>query len=299
MIIAICCNDNYATAAQVCLVSLFESNKGHNIHVYVLTSGLTTKHRKQFEEVASCYHSIIEIHVISPESYHDAPNFVKYISIETYYRISLADIIADDKVLYLDVDTMIRKDLDELWNTDISNYACAVIEDHNGDDVQIHNRLEIHPPYFNAGVMLINLKYWRENNIQAKVKEYLKKNKERCLFQDQDALNVILTGKVLFIDYKYNFQQSWLRANRKFRLSRDKWGMIAKASKDPVIMHYLTDLKPWNEGSNCPLLDEYLHYAKLHPFIRFRIKKQSLLSKFLYYLIRVLIGIYWRMPSHY
>ena len=185
----------------------------------------------------------------------------------------IADLIEDSKVIYLDGDIIVRHDLSDLWNTPIDGYASGVVEDQRGDDVFIHNLNKVATPYFNAGVQLINLDYWRQNNIGQKMAEYMKEHPDNCPYADQDPANKILSGKVKYLDFKYNFMEDWFYPTSQWQIHFSKWDRILADREDPYIVHYCRGLKPWFKECVHPLKSEFIHYATMYDFIGYKEQK--------------------------
>lgn len=94
----------------------------------------------------------------------------------------------------MDGDIIVRNNLNELWNTDIKDYAIGAVPDQSEGLIVFYNRLK-YPPrlgYFNSGVLLINLKYWRDNNLTEQFNKFLQTYPERVVFHDQDILKYTL-----------------------------------------------------------------------------------------------------------
>ena len=150
------------------------------------------------------------------------------ISVETYFRLFLPDVMADyDKVLYLDGDMIVRRDVAELFQTNIDQYILAVARDvdmagvynsnlsaptDNSLDSKrrdyLENKLKLERPldYFQAGVILFNLREMRESFSVNELLEFAAKQWE---FQDQDVLNYFAQGRVEFLDLRWNMQYDW------------------------------------------------------------------------------------------
>lgn len=139
----------------------------------------------------------------------------------TLIRCALPDIFQDlDRILYLDVDTIVFKDLSELYNIDFEdNYMAGVYEVRRKWDT---------PNYVNAGVLMMNLEKMREDNISAKLIELI--NTQELCAPDNDAINIICKDKLLLIDPKFN---SYKRT---------------KVTKEPVIVH-CTPIHQWHPFS--------------------------------------------------
>lgn len=115
----------------------------------------------------------------------------------------LADLVPDmpDKLLYLDIDMMIAKDISELYNVDITDYEYAAVKEKYGSVL-------IWPDYINAGMLLLNMNKIKETRLLEKAR-YLIKNK-KMLFADQDAIYRSTTKK-LILPRKYNEQSKFDR----------------------------------------------------------------------------------------
>ncbi len=274
---AISLDNNYVMPCLALVTSIFENNKAHDCKVYLLTDGLTDEHASRFERLKEIYHQDIFIKTLNTDLYQGLPFYKRY-TFATYNRFIIADLIADSKVIYLDGDTIVRKDLQEMWETDIDGYACGVVEDQRGDDIFVHNRNRIGTPYFNAGVLLINLDYWRQHDIGRTMAQYLKDHTDTCLYPDQDAANKILSGKVKYLDYKYNFQEDWFQPQNEWQIHFSKWEKIVADREDPAIVHYCRGLKPWFKECVHPLKADFIKYATMHDFTGYRQKQYFPLS---------------------
>jgi lipopolysaccharide biosynthesis glycosyltransferase len=115
--------------------------------------------------------------------------------------------------------------------------------------------------------MLLNLKYWREHHVGESCLSYIESNRNRIVMLDQDALNVILQGKVMYLHPKYNCMTLYC-AKKEYVESRVMYADIEEVSqavKSPVIIHYLST-KPWVKGKYVPFRDEWIHYLSLTPW---------------------------------
>lgn len=267
MNIVLCADDNYVMACGVCITSIFENNKDINCNVYIFTEGFTTNNEKILYSIGRKYNQNIIIKIIDTYLFANlkvSSRFRKSI----YFRFLIPTVLEDESIaLYLDCDVIVDGSIKGLQDICIDNYACAVIEDQSGDDIRNHNRINIYnSSYFNSGVLLINLDYWRQYDISDKCISFIYENPEICLFPDQDALNVILHGKVKFISYKYNFQALFYVDDKDKLLHRKKWNEINMCSKNPIIIHYSCDIKPWFHECKHPKVERFLYYKELSPF---------------------------------
>lgn len=266
MNIVICTDEKYAMPCGVCVMSLFENNRDLQCNVYILTDWLSEQQRAKFEKLSYKYSKTITIITI-PTSQISKLKVSTRFSKSIYYRFLIPNLLKNEsKALYLDCDIIVNGCLDSFYNIDLKNYGCGVIEDQCCDDIRIYNRLNMKGNYFNSGVLLMNLDYWRENNITEKCIDFIYRNPEVCVWPDQDALNIILNEKVIYCPYGYNFQTFFLLNKFELFVRKEKWSEIDKWKENPIIIHFTTDLKPWHKECNHPCVATFLKYKNMSPW---------------------------------
>lgn len=176
------------------------------------------------------------------------------ISLATFYRLRISDILPHDlhKALYLDGDIIVRYSLLQLWQINIDGIPLAAIPAHLSCQESIYKRLG-YPykyGYFNAGVMLVNLDYWREHEVTKLFSDYIMGVKEKLIYGDQDILNAVFYDKKRLLSVKYNLSSGFLHPWVKLHdgINRED---LEEAKKDPVIIHYTLG-KPWLRWDNHP-----------------------------------------------
>jgi len=269
--IVLASDEKFAIPCMITITSILENNKDYECHIYVFNTGYTDSTKDKFKQLSFHYGREIELIEVSTAKL-EGLNINPIYSIVTYFRFLIPEILNDcDKCIYLDSDVIVRHTLEEFWNTNIDYVACAVIGDQNADNVLEGNRLRIENlHYFNAGVLLMNLNYWRKNNLCTKLITELTDHKDEYIYNDQDAMNALLYQNVVFVSFKYNFQNGLYFKNRF--VSYKYWGDIDESMSDPVIIHYCYAIKPWHTNCEHPAKQEFLKYANLHPFIGFKAK---------------------------
>ena len=171
---------------------------------------LSIDNKYKLEKVARSGSSIIEFHKIDENDFSVVKNQMSRFTIGTMFRCSLPELLPNlNRIIYLDADLFVNRDIKELWDVDICEYCLAGVAD---EGVDIHNYPKIlnkylgikKESYFNAGVLYMNLKKLREfGNLKKLVVDFLVENPEVGL-PDQDALNVIFHNKVLYLDGSWN-----------------------------------------------------------------------------------------------
>lgn len=174
----------------------------------------------------------------------------KGISKVTYYRFLLPELITGfDKVLYLDTDIIIRKDISSIFVTNIDEYYVAGVHDIVGYQIEEERCKELNinslDSYVNAGVLLLNLKKIREDK---KNIELLKVAKERSFpYNDQDIINSILFGHIKTLPYNCNVIVDYLKSQSFYEALRIDYHEV---TNNPIIIHYAGKSKPWYSRKN-------------------------------------------------
>lgn len=188
------------------------------------------------------------------------------LTIVTYYRLFITELLPHtiDKVLYLDGDIIVRHSLLPLWNYDLDNYAVAAVHDSICHQSWFYDRLRYPSQlgYFNAGVLLINLKYWREHAIMKDFLNYMQEHPEDIIMHDQDVLNVVLKDRKILLPIKYNLNCGYIWKDPLYDVQKYEKEVL-EACQDPVIVHF-TSGKPWEsyKSHSHPFHSTFYKYQK-------------------------------------
>lgn len=255
MVIVTASNDNYAQHLGVMLTSLLEnSNNSSRIDIYIIDGDISEFNKSKLERIVKGYNGRVTFLKIDKKifEYCRMNQNLNYITIETYYRTIIPDLLSKDisKALYLDCDIIVESDIDELWNTDISNYYLAAVDESQFYRKRSRRLKALSLPrdsfYFNAGVLLLNLEKWREKEVSKQIIKYIEVNQKKLKLMDQDALNVVLHDKWLPLDPKWNYIVLYHRLKYPLEI--------------PVIIHFAGTEKPWN--AEIPFKENYLKYLR-------------------------------------
>jgi len=261
--IAITIDNNYVQHACVMLLSL-NANVTERVNVYCIYSDLSdaSKNRitKELKNTRVTI-SFVEFNTTALPQLPVKPN--DHVSPTAYLRIWLPLLFAElEQILFLDTDIVVNADISYLLNLVVKDKPLAAIPD-TGMSAQKKGGLGMPPdaPYFNSGVMVINLDYFRKHQLTEEISQFIEQNPGLCEFWDQDALNAVIKGNFELIDYRYNAQSVFFDDIKHNEV-------IIKAAKDPAIIHFTGGgyCKPWFYHNQHPLKHLYYHYLKQTSF---------------------------------
>ena len=267
----VCClDDNFVMPSGIMLYSLCDNNKNTNLCVYVIYSELTDENIQKLQDTINVFGQRIVFLKIN-DSLLPKISFSKRqqkLPISTYYRLFMSSLLPKDidKVLYLDGDIIVRKSVRSLFDVSLDDKGLAAVPDDNWGYNNIpvtYNALQYSPAlgYFNAGVLLINLRYWRDYGMERKFVEFLNSHDKPLIHHDQDVLNKIFCMNKKELPLTYNFMPNFL-AKPEYRLISWEYNEeIEKTATDPVVLHY-TGLKPWFKDCDHPYKGEFLKYKE-------------------------------------
>ena len=247
-------DDNYAPLLGVTLQSIKENKSDEYFYnIFVLNTGIGEENLKILGK-----YSQDNMHI----SFVDVSNELKkiadkiclrdYYTCTTYFRFFIPELFPQyDKVLYLDCDIVLLDDVANLYNHNIDNHLLGAIPEdimpsHQAFTDYVEKGLGIKvEKYFSAGIILINSKAFREQNIINQLIQLLSQFKFEVT-QDEDYLNVVCKDKVKYID------QGWNKApipDSDFD------------EKDLKLIHYKINYRPWRYD-NVMYGDYFWKYAE-------------------------------------
>lgn len=235
----LCFNARYVPYASVTIKSIMDNaNPDDNIVIHVVSDYLSNDDRdflKRWDVV---------IHIVNDDLIFDGIDSSVW-SVYTLYRLFLPKYLDADihKVLYIDCDVIVNDNLDKLFEMNMEGKAIAGCIDPQTYSKEVFIRLnyDFEKKYICAGVLLMNLDYWREYDWSDRVIDYMKSNPDKIAFLEQDALNYLCRDNKVILPVEYGVQVSFYRDNR-FLI--EHIAEIENLVDNPKIIHY-AGYAPW------------------------------------------------------
>jgi lipopolysaccharide biosynthesis glycosyltransferase len=283
---------------------LISSHPQRAFSFHIIDEGINDESWKRLGGILKRINSNVELLRLKPDlsSFHHFPKFF-YESSLPYARLLLPALVSSSKVIYVDADMIFLKNIELLWEIDLQGNPAAACLDIKikviENDCPIINKLKIdgNEPYFNSGLLIMDLEKFREQGIIHQTIRYINDYPEYCKYWDQSALNISLYKKFLLLDQSWNYQA---HKENEFAARLD----LTMLQSMNVNYHFISPSKPWLHYHESP---PFLIYYKLIDNINYKLSNpQFIRSRNNYYrktkLIHFLPFLYywrWRLKSLY
>lgn len=247
---------NFLFGCGVSITSVLINNSMMNFVFHIFIDEISEVDKNHFLQLAQSFKTCIQIHIVNCDRLREFPT-TKNWSVAMYFRFIIGDyfIGQQERILYLDADIVCQGKINSLMTIPLDgNVAGVVVERDNKWWALRAKSLECAPlakGYFNSGVLLLNIAEWAKYYVSGKAMLMLsdKNITQRLTYMDQDILNIILIGKVKFIDSVYNTQFS---INYELKSS-----FVNPINENTALIHYVGPTKPWHEWSCYPSCEPF------------------------------------------
>lgn len=265
-------DNNYPIYTMITIKSIV-SHSDSDFMFYILQNDISDKNKKIMTDYVKSLHQNIEFIDVDMQKIDGGNKYFTFsknrITPIAMARIVLPNVLKNvDKVIYLDADLIVNIDLAELYNIDMGNLSTGMCTNISSSGSKLN---EFKKGYFNSGVILMDLKKWREQKISEKLVGYLQahseqfiydrktNNRAKYLYPDQDLLNLVLEGKIYKLNQKWNNQT--IKGKSTYDLTK------------PCVIHYVGPVKPWHAIYAKNIQTKYYFDTwRKTPFYHYRLK---------------------------
>ena len=230
-------DDGYIPFLGVALKSVIEnSSKGNKYEIKILYTKVSEENKNKIKAYETENVSIEFVDLSSKlHEIEDKLYTRNYFSNTTYFRLFIPELYPEyDKAVYIDSDTVTLADIADLYNTDMGDNLIAGIPDGAVQVIPVFQEyvekvvgVIDYNNYFNAGIIVMNLKALREYKFQEKFLYMLGKIKFEVA-QDQDYMNRLCKGRVKLLGFEWN-----------------RMPAMGKREGTINLVHYNLGCKPW------------------------------------------------------
>lgn len=260
-------DSNMSLPAAVCISSLMQSACNDTFYDFFVFYSGEEPHIVGLQQILATYSNMRIQYRSVGDAFNEAYE-IRGITKAAYYRLLAADLLPEyDRVIYADVDTIFRRDLSELYDSDLcGNYIGAVyaLGINTSDEGREHLKsIGLEPGgYFVSGFLLMDLKKMREDKITDSFKALAENHYK---FQDQDIMNIVCKGKIKALSYIYHMDVKAFEAvSLNTELLKTHF-MFNPTGQDPLLysnIHY-NGVKPWKDW--CPNMDQWWECYRKSP----------------------------------
>lgn len=239
-----------------------------HLHIAVLASDLsdhTQQRLRRSWDTPGCTTTIIPVDLDRFTGLPTRSAVGATVTTGVYARLLMGDLLPTDwhRTIYLDADTITRTHLTDLWTLDLQGAILAAVRDDYVPTISspyglpTWHQLGLNPdlPYFNSGVMLVDLDAWRRHDIGELAAAYLRQTDDIRLF-DQDALNAVTAGRWQQLATVWNVTGYWRKPARRT-------GEHRTILDDARIRHFAGYGKPWEPNPLPGVPDGDLFFTSL------------------------------------
>lgn len=270
-------NEAYVRHLAVSMYSLMDRNQvAEQLKVFVLSAGITEESQDKLRQAASGFgRELVILPMGDLRARFPYPVDTGSFDISAMGRLFVGSMLPKEvgKVLYLDCDTVVLASLKKLWEIELDGYLLgAVMEPTIYPEVKRGAGLAEDDPYFNSGVLLIDVDKWRKEEAEGQLVRFYKSLGGKTFACDQDTLNGALKGRIKPLSPRYNFF-----TNYRYFHYRDLTGqspsyrkipreVFERAKKHPAILHFAGDERPWKAGNLSHYRMAYDQYLAMTPW---------------------------------
>jgi lipopolysaccharide biosynthesis glycosyltransferase len=261
--VASAANETYVLGLAVALVStVAHAPKDVCCKIYVLDGGIRDRSWKRLEKGLAQFGPRCELIRLRPDmtSFAGLPQDWGS-SVMTYARLALPKLVSEEQLFYVDADLIVQGDWGAVWESECGDAVIAAAPDVitrtlGGDRLNLEKfKLDASAPYLQAGVLLINLRQWRDLAVSEEVLSYLRENPDHCRYWDQSALNVVLYRRWQQLPVGWNTPAWWADQG------------LNEASLNAPVLHFVGPNKPWVHGYHeSPSAKIFFHWLDQTPW---------------------------------
>ncbi len=261
--------DLYSRLAVVTIQSLLINNEqAESIDIYYIGDNISEENQQILSDLVAVYKRHIEFLPLPKEM--DAFNGSNRNGQTVFSYCFFQDILPDsvDKVLLLEADAVVTGSLEEFYHTDLSGCYIAAADDLQSKWYKRKLGMKDNSPYVNCGIVLYNLKKWRDDQLTQKMTSILKSGEHMFFYDVQDVINYAVEGHVKIIPPKYNcttaiylfHYKNMLRYRHPSTYCSEE--EFEEGREHPLIVHYtknqIIQPRPWIVDCTHPYRDYYL-----------------------------------------
>lgn len=268
-------DENYAAPCAVVMESLLQNTGDPSSFIFfIFGSDLRGGTKEKLRLLANNHGASVEVRTPSMERLEGLPLRPGF-SADAYNKLYAPNELQQhERVLYLDSDILVERDVRPLFEIDLEGHAVAAVPNGPAPFISDFNKrhgFKKDSPVFNSGLLLIQPERWAAEHVAERVTQWISENQDQLIYRDQDGINFVLNKRIKPLPPQWNmearhYHESWMGIS-------NWWDQEAKDKK--LILHYTGQCKPWKRWVHVPKQVAYYKYLTSTPFDRFGFMTQS------------------------
>lgn len=265
-------DENYWLPLYVSLYSLLENNSSLEFDIYILSKSKNGEFFDNIGHLESVHENFsIKFVKVSDSEFSSAPE-PRWFNEGIYYRLLINSLlpIENENVLYIDCDTIVDGSLSGLFDVSMNRHIAAGVPEPMNKSFWLD--FPVGAPFYNTGIMYINLGNWEKHNVEKESMKFIKQNSSLVL-PLQQILNTLLHKKGMWkcIDPQYNAMVGgWIGTPKSETFNK---------KLEPKIIHYLGSPKPWEYAYRGEYAEEWWKYLDKTPYEGYEAEGKTWKSK--------------------
>lgn len=285
--IAYSSDNNYVPFLGTSLYSLLENNSSdfNSITIHILSNNISNSNKEHLDAICKKFNANCVFYNMSDIEDRLEGIVIKTISISSYARLFLPEILPSDvdKIFYLDCDSIILDSFKDLWNLPMDNNLIFGVEDIIPTKFKEKMNMLTSDKYINAGMLPMNIELMRKESSFSKIMKFMKNYDGEIPHHDQGVINTLFHSRRKIIHPKYNCMTPFFLMNNlqlKTLYGMDDYytqAELDEATTKPVFAHLTQSLitRPWFKGSKHPLTSKFLYYLGKTPWKDYKLLKDN------------------------
>ncbi len=301
--VALSSDENYVPFLATAIISIVENNTIESKLIFhIISVGISQGSQQKLQEMIASYNAECLIYDFKQSKELVGDFIFEVDKINKYARLYLSKLLPEtiEKVIYLDCDVLVLGSFIELWSINIEDYYFAGVTDVITPNHKLSINIPLDSKYFNSGMLVMNLKKFRDEKSIVKVEAFMKTYIKRKVkySNDQAVINALFYNDFYELPAKYNCitpfylmkseQIEKLYGMKLFHSNEE----LQEAIDKPILVHFTPSFikRPWIKRSEHPLADTYLTYLRKTPWKGFELMEDNrkFKIKFVAFLFKIL-----------
>lgn len=270
-------DDRFAPVLGVSAASVLRAGTdASHIDITIFDGGISTENRQNLERICREYGAETPVYIHQDYLKELLGDHIQTDrgSIMQYARLFIGR-LPYERIIYLDCDVMVRKPIADLWKTDLQGMTAAAVPDVFSRYYRKEMELKPEDPIYNDGVMLVDLKKWREHGMEEKALAFIHRHQGSPLMNDLGTINSVLSKEILELSpmwnavtafYDFTYEEMLYYRKPPAYFSKE---ILEQATSDPNAVHFTSSFcsrRPWEAGCRHPFAKEYEAIKKTTPW---------------------------------